>query len=240
MTVTSNIPGQARTGPLFSPFDRSSIEEAIRAEIAAASKEQKSSWLDIDATEHLADQPGHFVYRLVLSTPIHVAPNQAVTFQLQRTKDKIPAVIIKADDEGLVVECQKALPADAKLLSMALDPAFILRALGEFIEEVSEEPGPIARLVHSKALPPRPNISPRPIAGLNEDQASAVSEMAATPLYLLWGPPGTGKTTTMGAAIAGWMRKGRSVLVVSTSNAAVDVAMRAVLKRVEPGEKKHS
>ena len=62
--------------------------------------------------------------------------------------------------------------------------------------------------------------------------------MAATPLHLLWGPPGTGKTTTMGAAVAGWLRQGKRVLVVSTSNAAVDVAMRSVLKRVEPDEKR--
>ncbi|HEU5115466.1 MAG TPA: AAA domain-containing protein, partial [Isosphaeraceae bacterium] len=212
---------------------------AIRAEIAAVSKEERSAWLDIDAIEHLADQPGHFVYRLVLSSPIQIAPDQAVTFQTQRPQDKIPAVVIKADDEGLVVECQKALPTDARLLSMSFDPAFILRALGEFIEDVSERPGPIARQVYSKNLPSRPQVTSSPIDDLNDDQSEAVAEMREVPLYLLWGPPGTGKTTTMGTAIAGWMRDGKKVLVVSTSNAAVDVAMRSVLKRVHLKERKH-
>lgn len=239
MSTLSASPGTSTPRPLFDPVDRSTIREAIRAEIAAASKEVKSSWLDIDAIEALADQPGHFVYRLVLSSPVHLAPDQAVTFQTQRPRDSIPAVVIKADDEGLVVECRKALPADAKLLRMSLDPAFILRALGEFLEAVSESPGPIARQVYKKALPPRPQVSSFPIDGLNEDQAAAVAEMEATPLYLLWGPPGTGKTTTIGAAVAGWMREGRSVLVVSTSNAAVDVAMRSVLGRVDADERKH-
>lgn len=147
--------------------------------------------------------------------------------------------MLKVDDEGMVVECQKALPADAKLLSVTLDPTFILRALGEFIEQVSEDPGPLARLVYSKSLPPRPQVAESPIEGLNEDQSPAVEEMGATPLYLLWGPPGTGKTTTLGAAVAGWMRRGKTVLVVSTSNAAVDVAIRSVLKRIEPRERKH-
>jgi hypothetical protein len=237
--MTSTAPVQKTTAPLFSPIDRSSIGEAIRAEIAASSNGQKSSWLDIDAIEHLADEPGHFVYRLVLSTPTHIAPDQAVTFQTQRPKDSIPAVVLQVDDEGMVVECQKALPADAKLLSISLDPAFILRALGEFIEDVSEDPSPLARLVYSKSLSPRPQVPSPLIDGLNEEQCSAVSEMGATPLYLLWGPPGTGKTTTMGAAVVRWMRQAKCVLVVSTSNAAVDVAMRSVLKRVEPGEKKH-
>ena len=226
-------------GPLFSSIDLASIRSAIQAEIAAATGEQKSSWLDIDAIEHLTDQPGHFVYRLGLSSPIQAAPDQAVTFHIRRPRDNIPAIVLKADEEGLIVECQKALPADAKLLSMSFDPAFILRALGEYIEEVSVAPGPIARLVYTKSLPPRPNVPTEPIDGLDDDQSSAVTEMAATPLQLLWGPPGTGKTTTLGAAITRWMRQRRSVLIVSTSNAAVDVAMRAVLKRVECKERKH-
>ena len=240
MTVTSSSPpGTTSSGSLFSSIDRSSIREAIRAEIAASSGGQKTSWLDIDAIEHLADQPGHFVYRLALSSPINLAPDQAVTFQTQRPKDTIPAIVLKSDDEGLVVECQKALPADAKLLSLSLDPSFILRALGEFIEDVSEDPGSIARLVYTKTLPPRPDVPLRLIGGLNEEQSAAVTEMAATPLYLLWGPPGTGKTTTVGAAVAEWMRAAKSVLIVSMSNAAVDVAMRAVLGRVELKERKH-
>jgi hypothetical protein len=61
--------------------------------------------------------------------------------------------------------------------------------------------------------------------------------MDATPLHCLWGPPGTGKTTTLGTAIARWLRQKKRVLVVSTSNAAVDVALRAVLKNLQPGEK---
>lgn len=62
--------------------------------------------------------------------------------------------------------------------------------------------------------------------------------MATTPLHLLWGPPGTGKTTTVGAAVARWLRQRKRVLVVSTSNAAVDVALRAVLKNLRPDEKR--
>lgn len=61
-------------------IDRSWIGEAIRSEIAASSKGRKTSWLDIDAIEHLADQPGHFVYRLVLSTPVQMAPDQSILF----------------------------------------------------------------------------------------------------------------------------------------------------------------
>lgn len=124
MTVTSNAPGLTRTGPLFSPIDRSSIGDAIRAEIAAASKEQKSSWLDIDAIEHIADQPGHFVYRLVLSTPIHVAPDQ-------------PAVQLYLEP-GLEQDHRLAHGQPAGLLDdlgIVLGPVHLLGLLGGEVDE---------------------------------------------------------------------------------------------------------
>ena len=222
----------------FSSLDLDSITGAVREEIAAGKETVRTAWLDIDGIEHLADVPGNFVYRLILSSPAHFSPDQTVTFQTRHPKDTIQAVIVRSDDEGLVVECQKPLPTDAKLLSLSFDPTFILRALEKFVLELAPSAGPIARLVISKTIPAPGPVQQRAYPGLNADQALAVEEMDATPLNLLWGPPGTGKTTTVGAAVVRWLRQKKRVLVVSTSNAAVDVAMRAVLKNLRPDEKR--
>lgn len=215
-----------------------SITAAVREEIAAARETVKTAWLDIDGIEHLTDVPGSFVYRLILSSPAHFSPDQTVTFHTRNPKDTIHAVIVRSDDEGLVVECQKPLPTDAKLLSLTFDPTFILRALEQFVLEMAPSAGPIARLFLGKTIPAPGPTPQRAYPGLNADQSLAVEEMAATPLHMLWGPPGTGKTTTLGAAVARWLRQRKRVLVVSTSNAAVDVALRAVLKNLRPDEKR--
>ena len=224
--------------PTFSPLDLDSITAAVREEIAAAHETVRTAWLDIDGIEHLTDTPGSFVYRLILSSPVHFGSDQTVTFHTRNPKDTIQAVIVRSDDEGLVVECQKPLPTDAKLLSLSFDPTFILRALEKFILEMAPKGGHIASLVVAKTIPGPGPIRPRSYPGLNDEQALAVEEMAATPLHLLWGPPGTGKTTTLGTAIARWLRQKKRVLVVSTSNVAVDVALRAVLKNLRPDEKR--
>lgn len=99
------------------------------------------------------------------------------------------------------------------------------------IEHLTDIPG-------KKTIPASGPIQQRSYPGLNADQALAVEEMAATSLHLLWGPPGTGKTTTVGAAVARWLRQKKRMFVVSTSNAAVDVAVRAILKCLRPEERK--
>lgn len=227
----------ASSGP-FSSTDLASMQAAIREEMAAAKESAKTAWLDIDAIEHLQDVAGHYVYRLALSTPSHFSSDQAVTFETRKPKDTIPAVIVHSDDEGIVVECEKPLPTDAKLLSMAFDPSFILKALEDFLVQLVGSAGPMARLVANRTIPAPNRSASRTLDGLNEDQCLAVGEMSSTPLHLLWGPPGTGKTTTLGAAVVDWMRQDKTVLLVSTSNAAVDVAMRAILKRTRPDEKR--
>jgi hypothetical protein len=228
------------TSDLLGSSELASLSAAIREEIAAGQEKVRSTWLNIDGVEHLADIPGTFVYRLLLSSPVHFAPDQTVTFQTRNPKDTIPAVIVRSEDAGLVVECQKPLPTDARLLSLQFDPSFILRALEKFLLEVVPQAGQIARLVGNKSLPEpeqRPT-RPRSYPELNADQSLAVEEMATTPVRLLWGPPGTGKTHTLGTAVARWLRQGKRVLVVSTSNAAVDVALRAALKNLRLDEKR--
>ncbi|WP_203982379.1 AAA domain-containing protein [Sphaerisporangium rufum] len=68
--------------------------------------------------------------------------------------------------------------------------------------------------------------------GLNAGQRDAVA-LALTPgLTWLWGPPGTGKTTTISALVAELRRRGKRVLLAAPTNAALDVAVAAVLDRL--------
>jgi very-short-patch-repair endonuclease len=60
---------------------------------------------------------------------------------------------------------------------------------------------------------------------LNDSQEQAVLAAGKSPVTVVTGPPGTGKSQLVAAVVANQWLAGRSVLVASTNNKAVDVAV---------------
>jgi superfamily I DNA and/or RNA helicase len=67
--------------------------------------------------------------------------------------------------------------------------------------------------------------------GLNPLQADALDVVAKHAVTYIWGPPGTGKTTTMGSIVAALASAGQKVLLVSNTNLAIDTALERCLDR---------
>jgi AAA domain len=67
--------------------------------------------------------------------------------------------------------------------------------------------------------------------GLNDGQRRAVELGLTHGVTWLWGPPGTGKTTTLSALVAALAARGKRVLVAAPTNAALDVAVTSLVER---------
>lgn len=63
---------------------------------------------------------------------------------------------------------------------------------------------------------------------LREAQRYAIEETIDRDFSMLWGPPGTGKSYTLGHIAAHYRKKGKRILLLSTTNAAVDVTTIAI------------
>lgn len=70
---------------------------------------------------------------------------------------------------------------------------------------------------------PQPLLAEHP--GLNASQQQAIQLCSDSTLAFVWGPPGTGKTTTLGHIVTELLRQGHRILMTSTTNAAVDQAL---------------
>jgi DNA replication ATP-dependent helicase Dna2 len=113
--------------------------------------------------------------------------------------------------------------------------------------EVWERPNRAERFLHWwKALHsangqnPSGKLSPRHFSWLRAGQKKAF-ELPAWQTSFLWGPPGTGKTTTIGALLATFLadHPTRRVLLLSTTNNAVDQALIAVDKALQQVTESH-
>jgi hypothetical protein len=78
----------------------------------------------------------------------------------------------------------------------------------------------------------RPADNP-PAGDLNASQERVVAEAQAKSLLFVWGPPGTGKSHTLGALAGELVRRGERVLVTSHTNVAVDNALARTWRWVE-------
>ena len=66
---------------------------------------------------------------------------------------------------------------------------------------------------------------------LNEAQSLAVDSGLRDGITWLWGPPGTGKTTTLSVLLKELQRRGRRTLLTAPTNTAVDIALQSALGR---------
>lgn len=69
---------------------------------------------------------------------------------------------------------------------------------------------------------------------LNEEQRTAWNACCAPGVHLIWGPPGTGKTRVIAEALQSLMASGKSALLVSGTNIAVDNALARAVAAIKP------
>jgi len=67
----------------------------------------------------------------------------------------------------------------------------------------------------------------------NEAQEDAIRMSMKRRATFIWGPPGTGKTATLGYIIANYLKNGKKVLFASNTNRAVDVGLMSALDAIE-------
>jgi hypothetical protein len=71
------------------------------------------------------------------------------------------------------------------------------------------------------------------LENINAEQEQAINIGMGGEMLLLWGPPGTGKTTTIAPMLASLASSGESVLLVSNTNKAVDGALGKVIENLD-------
>ncbi|MBK3559982.1 AAA family ATPase [Streptomyces sp. MBT56] len=120
---------------------------------------------------------------------------------------------------------------DPHLWMLKQPPTFLIEALRDGIAGLGEHP--LATALATAMIGGRSAHAIDP-PGFHPAQADAYRACLGEGVHLVWGPPGTGKTTVLKRAIGDLIAQGRRVLLVSATNIAVDNALLGVVR-----EKRH-
>ncbi|MBK8979638.1 MAG: AAA family ATPase [Planctomycetes bacterium] len=151
---------------------------------------------------------------------------------------------VSAQPRRIVIAIDGLLGDTIKRCLLQIDNTAVLVRLLERLEQVQagERPGFSVTLAtkvvtdasaHTRWREQRITFA---LDGLNPDQARAVRRSAEFDVSYVWGPPGTGKTKSLGAVIRGFFEAGQRVLICSNTNQAVD---QVLLKLCEELGRKH-
>ena len=172
------------------------------------------------------------------------ADRRLFAFEIAAPNDKLAlhseCTFATARDEWLVtiegvagreirLSCGHELPLGSGPAVLVIYPWFLYQRLLAALESLPASTGYFvenALMVFGKRAP---TMAPRPIGSeheeLNASQQRAVQLCADSNCAFVWGPPGTGKTTTLGHIVVEMLAQGHRILVTSTTNAAVDQAL---------------
>lgn len=150
------------------------------------------------------------------------------------------AVVV--EDDQLVLQNASGPPPPAGHL-IRLYPTRFLNAVADAWWDTPWAEAALACLPDLSSPQPLHNgtaLTGEPFRWLRPAQRAALALVGHSSGFL-WGPPGTGKTTTLGVLLAEYLERhpGARVLLLSTTNQAVDMATLAVDKALLKGRREH-
>jgi superfamily I DNA and/or RNA helicase len=143
---------------------------------------------------------------------------------------------VSYEDKTVVLRFPENLGAKIDQVHLEWENDFVLkRTLSEIINLEDREDGVLNRL-EKLFNPADEQIPESPVVDdgrRNEAQRNAIEQAMRCRTLFIWGPPGTGKTDTLGYIIANYLKSGKRVLFASNTNRAVDVGLLSSINAIK-------
>ncbi len=200
--------------------------ESIDVEISEIKKSRKKKYINVEYYKKISEfKKDYMIYEIYVSEYVSKMAEDLV-IELTSVKHKLDATIVSVDENQMIkIKVKEPLTEEIYRINMEFDPSFLLSALSDCIEKTEAEKNPIVKSL-LKRIPVNRSIKVESdnieYEDLNRSQVKAIKYAESKQISFIWGPPGTGKTYTLSKIISRAYQRDEKVLVLSTSNVALD------------------
>jgi len=221
----------------YSRVTKNRLEEAIHAieaEITAVLKKPNTETLTNGQLQSSKTETSLYKYHFQTRT-LSLRYVEEVRWMDSETLVLLPLTTINED----VVELRFDTSMEARIdhIKIEWDNDFVLRKIKDNLKRLMAQDGGehlLEQVWHPERLAPidMPALNKVP-EFLNQRQQKAIQASLQYPVSIIWGPPGTGKTSTLGHVVVHALNHDHSVLFVSNTNRAVDVGCLSMLQAMK-------
>jgi len=175
-------------------------------------------------------------------TPLDESYEGAQAWWAEPVKGVADVLVVIPEDDEIVLRYATSQPPVTGGRMLLYPPRFLDKLLAVWqTPACARNSVQWAETVLPRSSPSSTSTSPGLFPWLRPAQRQAF-DLTQWGAAFLWGPPGTGKTTTVGTLLASYLleRPDSRVLLMSTTNAAVDLALIAVDKALQDAARRSS
>ena len=221
MSTTQKHSGAELEVPL--PGVLAEFRTALRQELEAARRAASSGAVPLVNGRRVGERGLGHQYLFLAESTLNL-PDGAPGDLIVADRPPLEATVISIDGMAITLSLSEDVGDFIPRARLQSSLGHLLRKLIERIEELGDRENPAGDRLLGHTPPGGAAVADQ-VSDLNPSQAAAVASALGRDTTFIWGPPGTGKTSTIGAIGEELWKAGRSVLLVSHTNAAVDQAL---------------
>lgn len=177
-------------------------------------------------------QSEKYLYEFQITDDLSFPPNTLLKIYVNA--ENYDAELISLSESAISFSIGKSLKDNLETIELSGDTKFLLKELKVKTAELLQNHNDIVEDLVLNG-PAQIKVNSKMMIG----QEQALKQSLTKPISFIWGPPGTGKTTTLAKIALEHIKQGNKVLMVSYSNVSVDGALlklNSISETFEPGD----
>ncbi|HKK47072.1 MAG TPA: DEAD/DEAH box helicase [Balneolaceae bacterium] len=219
--------------------------EAVKAEIETV--RQKPAQDVLFEGKRRENHPPNTYYYEFESQNTSLRFAETITGEMDGYEEDLELYPVEVDDKKVVLHFPHNFGEKLQKVHVEWENDFVLRKLRNELEKLLDPDDKDTRKKMGRLFYPDPekhHIADEDTRVLddsrrNQAQHESLVKCLQNEVLYVWGPPGTGKTSTLGFMIANYLVKGERVLFAANTNRAVDVGLLSALQALTSVEKEH-